>query len=426
MRRFAMCPQLYHVCTISSIFVGIWRHLVQSVYMTKKATIEALLSRGVEEVIIQTDLQKALEQGKKLRVKFGIDPTGDKIHIGHAVVYWKLRAFQELGHQVIILIGDYTAMIGDTSDKSAERQQLTRDAVRANMKHYLKQIGQIVDLEKAEIRYNSEWLKKLEFVDVVELASEFKVAQMLERDNFRERYEAQKPIGLQEFLYPVMQGYDSVALRADVELGGHDQLFNMLAGRTLQKRAGQKSQAVMATELLKGADGQKMSKTQPNCVFITDAPKDMYGKLMAIDDELIPHYFRLATEVPLDVIETVERDMAAGANPRDTKASLAREIVARYYGEKQAQAAEDDWNKQFRSGEMPTDIEDYLADDKELADTVGLLANAFGVTKSEVRRLVSQGGVRFDGEVMDSLDEVRVNEAVVVSLGKRRYKRILV
>lgn len=401
---------------------SIWYNLV----MTKKATIEELLTRGIEDVIVRADLQKALEQGKKLRVKFGIDPTGDRIHIGHAVVYWKLRAFQELGHQVIILIGDYTAMIGDTSDKEAERKQLSHDDVRANMKHYLQQIGKIIDLEKAEIRHNSEWLKKLEFIDVLELASEFKVAQMLERDNFRDRYESQKPIGLQEFLYPVMQGYDSVSLRADVELGGNDQLFNMMAGRTLQKRAGQKPQAVLVTELLKGTDGRKMSKSQANCIFITDAPKDMYGKVMAIDDEFIPHYFRLATEVPLDVIDAVERDMAEGANPRDTKASLAREIVARYHGEKQAIAAEADWNKQFRSGEMPDDIEDYKADDKELADIVGLFANAFGVTKSEVRRLVSQGGVRFDGEVVDSLEDVRIRETVVVSFGKRRYKRIVV
>ncbi|MDQ5944427.1 MAG: tyrosyl-tRNA synthetase [Patescibacteria group bacterium] len=234
-----------------------------------------LLERGIEDVIIREELAKRLDGKKPLRVKFGIDPTGDRIHLGHAVVYWKLREFQDLGHHVIILIGDYTAMIGDTSDKQSERQQLSREDVRHNMKNYLKQIGQIVDLSKAEIRYNSEWLKQLEFADILHLASEFKVAQMLERDNFRNRYENGKPIGLQEFLYPVMQGYDSVALHADVELGGNDQLFNMMAGRTLQKRAGQPAQAVMVTELLIGPDGKKMSKTQPNCILITDDPKDM-------------------------------------------------------------------------------------------------------------------------------------------------------
>lgn len=385
---------------------------------------EQLLTRGIEDVIVRDDLAKRLDGRKPLRIKFGIDPTGDRIHLGHAVVYWKLREFQELGHHVIILIGDYTAMIGDTSDKQSERQQLTREDVRHNMKNYLKQIGQIVDLSKAEIRYNSEWLKQLEFADILLLASEFKVAQMLERDNFRNRYENGKPIGLQEFLYPVMQGYDSVALHADVELGGNDQLFNMMAGRTLQKRAGQSAQAVMVTELLIGPDGKKMSKTQPNCIFITDEPKDMYGKVMALNDELIPHYFKLATDVDLDVVQAVEQDMAAGANPRDTKASLAREIVGRYHGAKAAEAAEEAWNKQFRAGETPTDIPDYRADDKELADAVGLMANAFGLTKSEVRRLISQGGVRVDGAVVESAEDVVLRAGMIVQVGKRRFVRI--
>lgn len=385
---------------------------------------EQLLTRGIEDVIVRDDLAKRLDGRKPLRIKFGIDPTGDRIHLGHAVVYWKLREFQELGHHVIILIGDYTAMIGDTSDKQSERQQLTREDVRHNMKNYLKQIGQIVDLSKAEIRYNSEWLKQLEFADILLLASEFKVAQMLERDNFRNRYENGKPIGLQEFLYPVMQGYDSVALHADVELGGNDQLFNMMAGRTLQKRAGQPAQAVMVTELLIGPDGKKMSKTQPNCIFITDEPKDMYGKVMALNDELIPHYFKLATDADLDVVQAVEQDMAAGANPRDTKASLAREIVGRYHGAKAAEAAEEAWNKQFRAGETPTDIPDYRADDKELADAVGLMANAFGLTKSEVRRLISQGGVRVDGAVVESAEDVVLRAGMIVQVGKRRFVRI--
>ncbi len=387
---------------------------------------EQLLTRGLEDVIVRDELARRLDGRKSLRVKFGIDPTGDRIHLGHAVVYWKLREFQELGHQVIILIGDYTAMIGDTSDKSAERQQLSREDVRHNMKSYLEQIGKIVDLSKAEIRYNSEWLKQLEFADILLLASEFKVAQMLERDNFKVRYENGKPIGLQEFLYPVMQGYDSVALHADIELGGNDQLFNMMAGRTLQKRSNQVPQAVMVTELLIGPDGKKMSKTQPNCIFITDEPKDMYGKVMALNDELIPHYFKLATDVDLEIVEAIERDMATGANPRDTKASLAREIVGRYYGAKVAEAAEEAWNKQFRAGEMPTDISDYRADDKELADPVGLMANAFGLTKSEIRRLISQDGVRIDGTVVELADDIELRAGMTIQIGKRRFVRIQV
>lgn len=377
-------------------------------------------------MIVRSELETKLKGRKKLRIKFGIDPTGESIHIGHAVVYWKLRAFQELGHEVIILIGDYTAQIGDTSDKEAERQPLSQDDIRNNMKSYLKQIGKIIDLEKAEIRHNSEWLKKLEFREVLDLASEFKVAQMLERDNFRQRYEAGKSIGLQEFLYPVMQGYDSVALHADVELGGNDQLFNLMAGRTLQKRLGQIAQSVLVTELLVGTDGKKMSKTHPNCIFITDAPQDMYGKVMALNDELIFHYFRLATDLPLEQIDQMEANAVAGDNPRDTKASLAREIVTRYHGANKAIEAEVQWERQFRGGETPEDIEIYQADTKELADPIGLLANAFAVTKSEIRRLVAQGGVKIDGEVADNLEGIQVKAGVVAQLGKRRYKRIIV
>ena len=394
--------------------------------LTKEERILRLLTHTVEEVIVKDDLEKRLRTKKPLRIKFGIDPTGDRIHVGHAVVYWKLREFQDLGHQVVILIGDYTAMIGDSSDKTSERQMQTREQVKQNMRSYLKQIGQIIDLEKAEVRYNSEWLKKLSFLDVLELASEFKVAQMLERDNFRERFDSQKPIGLQEFLYPMMQGYDSVALHADVELGGHDQLFNMMAGRTLQKRAGQQPQAVMAMQLLIGTDGKKMSKSQTNCIFITDSPLDMYGKVMALNDEMIPHYYKLATDVHADIIQQIEQNLAQGDNPRDTKAALARTIVARYHGEQAAVQAEAAWEKQFRQGDMPVDIESYQADDKELADGIGLLANAFGVTKSEVRRLLEQGGVKLDGEVVDTVHDLRIKAGTIAQLGKRRFKKITV
>ena len=249
---------------------------------------------------------------------------------------------------------------------------------------------------------------------------------MLERDNFRERFDSQKPIGLQEFLYPMMQGYDSVALHADVELGGHDQLFNMMAGRTLQKRAGQQPQAVMAMQLLIGTDGKKMSKSQTNCIFITDSPLDMYGKVMALNDEMIPHYYRLATDVHADIIQQIEQNLAQGDNPRDTKAALARTIVARYHGEQAAVQAEAAWEKQFRQGDMPVDIESYQADDKELADGIGLLANAFGVTKSEVRRLLEQGGVKLDGEVVDTVHDLRIKAGTIAQLGKRRFKKITV
>ncbi|MEI7818935.1 MAG: tyrosine--tRNA ligase [bacterium] len=394
--------------------------------LSREQLVTNLLERTVEQVIVRDELERKLMGRKTLRIKFGIDPTGERIHIGHAVVYWKLREFQDLGHQVIILIGDYTAMIGDASDKTSERQQLSTEVVKNNMRTYLKQIGTIIDLEKAEIRYNSEWLKKLSFLDVLQLASEFKVAQMLERDNFQERYSAGKPIGLQEFFYPIMQGYDSVALRSDVELGGNDQLFNMMAGRTLQKRVDQDPQAVMVTELLIGTDGRKMSKSQPNCIFITDKPVEMYGKIMSLSDELVPHYYRLATDVESDLVDQVEQNLSLGDNPRDAKAGLARTIVSRYYDDNTAIEAENAWEKQFRQGEMPDTIESYKADDKELADPIGLIANAFAITKSEVRRLLMQGGIKVDGEPTSDVSDLLVRPGVVVQLGKRRYKKIVV
>lgn len=392
-------------------------------FMSKKEQIEELLSRGVEDVVIRQELEEKLLGDKKLRVKFGIDPTGSKIHIGHAVVYWKLRAFQDLGHKVIILIGDYTAMIGDASDKESERQTLSVDEVKENMKAYLDQIGKIVDLDKAEIRYNSEWLKKLSFLDLLGLAGEFKVAQMLERDNFRKRFESNQPIGLQEFLYPMMQGYDSVALEADVELGGSEQLFNMMAGRVLQKRSGQIPQAVMTFELLTGTNGKKMSKTQPNCVFIEDEPAEMYGKIMSLPDELIVHYFKLATEVPLDVIEQIEFDMTQGANPRDSKAFLARSIVTRYHSQKSAEVAEQSWNEQFREGGTPEDIEEVALQPDKDQDFVAVISAIFEVSRSEVRRLIEQNGVKINGELATA-DTYTPVEDDIIQVGKRRYKRI--
>lgn len=401
----------------------------------KTDEIHELLTRNVEDVVVRAELEKKLKSGKKLKVKFGIDPTGSKLHIGHAIPYWKLRKFQELGHEVIVLIGDYTATIGDASDKESERQQLTTDQVKANMKSYLDQIGKIIDLKKAKVYYNSEALSKLSFLDVLELASQFTVAQMTERDNFAKRLKAGKPVGLQEVLYPLMQGYDSVALKADVELGGSEQLFNMMAGRILQKHFKQEPQSVMTFELLVGADGKKMSKTQPNCVFLEDEPVEMYGKLMTINDELIPHYFRLATDVPLEQVEALEKAMAgivyedeglgtfAGAtNPRDAKASLARTIVARYHGETAAEEAEATWNKQFREGNKPDQIETVSVKKGLVIDVV---ANAFELSKSEVRRLMSQGGVKIDEQVV-KYHEAKISKDCLVQVGKRRYKQVKV
>jgi tyrosyl-tRNA synthetase len=386
------------------------------------SAISELLGRGVEDVVVREDLEKKLRSGKKLRVKFGVDATGTRLHIGHALPYWKLRAFQELGHEVVVLIGDYTATIGDASDKEAERQQLKLAEVKANMKGYLEQIGKIVDLKKARVYYNSEGLSKLGLLDVLELASQFTVAQMVERDNFAKRLNAGKPVGLQEFMYPLMQGYDSVALKADVELGGSEQLFNMMAGRILQKHFGQTPQNVMTIELLVGADGKKMSKTQPNCVFIDDDPLEMFGKIMTINDELIPHYFKLATDIPIDQIEQIEKDMAMGDNPRDTKASLARHIVARYHSEKAAVEAETAWNKQFREGNQPDEIKQHKL--KLPANILDVIADVFGISKSEARRLVTQKGVKYAGKLVDK-PETELKNAGILQVGKRRYAEIL-
>ena len=264
----------------------------------KSPKIEALLTRNVEQVIDRAHLAAALASGKKLRVKFGIDPTGTKIHIGRAVALWKLREFQDLGHKIVLIIGDYTALIGDPSDKLEKRPMLTAAAIRENLKGYLAQIGKIIDLKKTEIRYNSEWLSKLKFADTLDLTDLFSASQMIERRNFKERWEKEQEISLREFMYPLMQGYDSVAVKADVELGGTDQLFNLTAGRKIQQHYGQKPQDILMTGMLDGTDGRKMSTSWGNVINVTDAPAEQYGRVMSVRDDLIGQYFRLATDVP--------------------------------------------------------------------------------------------------------------------------------
>src|SRR4051812_24897524 len=313
--------------------------------------MEDLLTRGVDTIIGQDELEAALKGQRKLRIKFGVDPTRPDLHIGHAVVLNKLRKFQELGHTVIFLIGDYTTKIGDPSGKSKTRPMLSDDEIAAHVKTYLDQVGQILDVKKAEIRYNSEWLGKLSFGDLIGLASNMSVAQIIERDDFKNRLASGQELALHELLYPLMQAYDSVALEADVEFGGTDQLFNLMAGRALQKKLGQKPQIVFTCELLVGLDGsKKMSKSLDNYVGFTDAPVDMYGKVMSLPDSLIAPYYKLCTDIDLNVINELVKTLAAGANPRDAKASLAREIVRMYHSDAAALKAEDDWNKQFRDG----------------------------------------------------------------------------
>jgi tyrosyl-tRNA synthetase len=384
---------------------------------------DLILSRA-QDAIIRNELSEALIN-RKLRIKFGIDPTGPVLHLGRASTIRRLRNLQDMGHQIVLIIGDFTAKIGDASDKTSERQPLSDEQIKANMKDYGKQLGQILDMDKVEFHYNSEWLSKLKFDEVIKLAQQFTVAQMIERENYSLRYKEQKPIGLHEFLYPILQGYDSVAIKADVEVGGTDQLFNLMAGRTLQKQYGQPPQHVITFSLLEGPDGRKMSTSWGNAIYITDEPSDMYGKIMRINDELIAQYYRICTDMPEDVIETAVADIAAGANPRDTKASLAREIVRIYHGDKAALVAEEAFNRQFREGQRPTDIPEETVTKKQW-DPVELLVGLKLVdSKSEARRLIEQGGVRHNDGKIDAA-ELKVKSGDVIQVGKRRFVKLKV
>lgn len=388
----------------------------------KKAILDDLLTRGVEDIIVRADLEKKLKSGNKLRIKLGIDPTNPQIHIGRAFTLWKLKQFQDLGHQITLVLGTFTGVIGDASDKDSERPMQQRKTIEQNMRTYADQIGKILDMKKVEVFYNGDWFDKMKLQDFFGLTQLFTIQQMTERENFANRIDAGKPVGIHETLYPMLQGYDSVEMKTDVEVGGTDQLFNMLAGRTVQKALGMESQNVMTFHLLEGTDGRKMSSSWGNCIYITDEPVDMYGKVMTIRDELIPIYFKLATDVPLDQIEQIEKDMSLGDNPRDTKASLARHIVARYHGEPAAAEAEAAWNKQFREGGQPDEIQQHKL--KLPINIIDAIADVFGISKSEARRLVSQKGVKFAGKVVDS-PETNIKKSGILQVGKRRYAEIL-
>ncbi|MFA5052842.1 MAG: tyrosine--tRNA ligase [Parcubacteria group bacterium] len=380
--------------------------------------ISSLFSRGVEEVIDKDHLLNALESGRELRVKFGIDPTSPHIHLGRAIPLRKLRAFQELGHKVVLIIGDFTAQIGDPSDKLAKRPMLAREEIKKYLKDYKKQLGKIVDLKHAEFHFNSKWLSRLGFQEISELAENFSVGQMLERRNFRDRFERHEEISLREFMYPLMQGYDSVATKADVEIGGSDQLFNLLAGRVIQPRYGQEPQDIMTFEMLEGTDGRKMSSSWGNVIAIDDEPNDMFGKVMSLKDELISRYFLLCTDVPEDEIEKIGSE-----SPRDAKAKLAEEIVSIYYGESIAEKAAEEFDKVHRDKELPTELEEAT---HTPADATTLIADVFGLSRSEARRLIEQGAVEADGnKLTDPQKEINfTEEGIVFKAGKHKFIRI--
>ena len=389
-----------------------------------------LLKRGTDEIIPESELADRLSTGRPLRVKAGFDPTAPDLHIGHTVLINKLKHFQDLGHEVIFLIGDFTGMIGDPSGKSATRPPLSRKEIEQNAVTYKEQIFKILDAEKTTIDFNSRWMNEMGAAGVIELAAKYTVARMLERDDFNKRFKSNQPIAIHELLYPLAQGYDSVALKADVELGGTDQKFNLLVGRELQKHYGQQPQVVLTMPLLEGLDGvQKMSKSLGNYVGITESPNEMFGKLMSISDDLMWRYFELLSFLSSDQIEKLEKSVADGANPRDIKFMLAEEIVGRFHSTQQAQAAKQDFIQRFQKREMPEDMAELEIEgvDGKLA-LANLLkqANLTGST-SESHRMVKQGAVKINGElVTDSRMDIEAGDSHVYQVGKRRFAKITV
>ena len=387
--------------------------------MTKNSNIETrgILERNVEAVINKASLEKKLSSGKKLRIKFGIDPTGGNIHIGRAVALRKLRDFQNLGHKIVLIIGDFTAEIGDPSDKLEKRPMLTKNEIKKNLKNYLPQLGKIIDLKKAEVHYNSKWLSKLNFGDLMKHAEMFSVGQMLERRNFRERFEAHKEISLRELFYPIMQGYDSVAVKADVEIGGTDQLFNLLAGRKIQEFHGMKPQEILTTEMLEGTDGRKMSTSWGNVINISDEPRDMFGKVMSLKDDLISKYFFLATNLGREEINALNK-----LRPIDAKERLAFEIVKIYHGEKRANEARDFFKETFREKKLPGEIPAVKSNDAKLSDI--LLREHLVSSSSEFRRLLRGGAIEADQKRIDD-PNFKPSAGMVIKIGKKKFFRVL-
>ncbi|MCH9694598.1 MAG: tyrosine--tRNA ligase [Gammaproteobacteria bacterium] len=388
----------------------------------------AELTRGTDEVLPEDGLAAKLKEGRPLVVKAGFDPTAPDLHIGHTVLINKMRQFQQLGHDVVFLIGDFTGMIGDPSGKNATRPPLTPEEIQANAETYEKQIFKILDAGKTRVEFNSSWMNKLGAAGLIKLAARHTVARMLERDDFSKRYKGGEPIAIHEFLYPLVQGYDSVALKADVELGGTDQKFNLLVGRQLQQDYGQKPQIVMTTPLLEGLDGvQKMSKSLGNYIGITDAPGEMFGKIMSISDELMWRYFEVLSFRSLDDISALKRAVEDGKNPRDAKFELGDEIVARFHSEAEAAAAQQEFVSRFQQGAMPEEIPEVaLATEDGSMGIAHVLKNAGLVSStSEAFRMIKQGAVKIDGEkIEDRSLQLLAGTTHVYQVGKRKFARV--
>lgn len=395
----------------------------------------SILRRGVVDVLLEQELEAKLKaaalEKRPLRVKAGFDPTAPDLHLGHTVLMQKMRQFQQLGHEVIFLIGDFTGMIGDPTGKNVTRKPLTRDEVLANAETYAQQIYKILDPERTVVAFNSSWMGSMSAADIIGLAAKQTVARMLEREDFHKRYVGGQPIAIHEFLYPLIQGYDSVALKADVELGGTDQRFNLLMGRELQREFGQAPQVVMTMPLLEGLDGvQKMSKSLGNYVAITDAPQEMFGKLMSISDELMWRYFVLLSDRAADEVERWQREAREGGlNPRDLKMLLARELVARYHGQSQADAAEQDFRARFQRNQIPEDLSDIVLEAGEAGIGIATALTHAGLTasNSEAFRKIREGAVRLNGERVSRTDlHLQAGETWVAQVGKRHFARLVI
>ncbi len=398
--------------------------------MSKIESALQMLKRGTKEILLEKELRERLQSGKTLRIKAGFDPSAPDLHLGHTVLINKMRQFQELGHEVLFLIGDFTGMIGDPTGKNSTRPPLSRDEVIENARTYEQQIFKILDPEKTLVMFNSSWMGEMQAAELIQLAAKHTVARMLERDDFSKRYQGGQPIAIHEFLYPLVQGYDSVATKADVELGGTDQKFNLLVGRQLQEAYGMPPQVIITVPILEGTDGvQKMSKSLNNYIGINESPDEQFGKLMSISDELMWRYFELLSFRPMAEIEAFRRQVADGANPRDIKFELAEEIVARFHSAEAAKQAKREFIARFQQGSLPTEIPEIQLQTEGGSLPVANMLKEAGLAKStsEALRLIKQGAVRIDGErIADSKLTIAAGQTHVCQVGKRRVARVTV
>lgn len=388
--------------------------------------IKNLLEKGVVEIFVKEDLEKKLQSGKPLKIKFGIDPTGSDLHLGHMVPIRKLAEFQKMGHEIQLLFGTFTAQIGDPTGKSEARQIKTKEEVLKNAETYINQVSKVLDTKKIKIFYNDEWLSEMSLKEVCELAASFTVQQMIQRDMFQERIKAGTPIHLHEFLYPLMQGYDSVVMKSDVEIGATEQTFNMLAGRTIQKHFGLPQQNVLSVPILVGLDGKmKMGKSLNNYIGVNESPKEMFGKTMSIPDDLIVTYFELATDLPMEDIKQVKTSLEGGENPRNLKIQLAKEIVRIYHSKEEADKAEQEFINIFAKKEIPEDIEEILLPESAYKIVQLISLCGFEGSNGEIKRLVLQNGVKINNEKIANPEEtVDISEEKILQVGKRSFYKV--